>query len=568
MTSSFLAPNGAPSFGFDDDAVLAAALDTVLGTGPELLGLGEPTHGEPALPALRNRLFGLLAERGFASIALETDAVAALAVDAFVRGGHGTLDAVLATGFSHGFGDQPANRELVAWMRARNDTLPPARRLAFHGVDGPMDAHISPSPRRYLAHLHGYLLGHLGPAALPRDHTELDRLLGDDGRWTDPAALYDAAASVGGSPQARALRVLADDLVTTLHAAAPRLIAAAPVEDWHAAAVHGRAALGMLRYHAAAADPRPAGERVSRMLGIRDELMAQNLHAVRGRERHRGATLVFAQNAHLLRHPARWEIPGMDVEWSGAGSIVAAIGAERYTVVAGSLGASAAIGLAAPAPTTFEGALERIAGGSALVATTRITGAGLHTRTDTTADRGYAALSAENLDHADAVLHVATSPGAPRTTAAPPTDVDLAARILRDLPGVTHLRVGEDHEAASHSLGDWFFFAGDEARMPFATIVVHDTPGFDEASDLDRPEVFRLNIGVGRDEFERLVGFPPAGLARRRSDVDVAALDQVVPHPTYGRQGWVAILNPSDRSLPEVDRLLGHAHRRATGRVR
>ena len=64
--------------------------------------------------------------------------------------------------------------------------------------------------------------------------------------------------------------------------------------------------------------------------------------------------------------------------------------------------------------------------------------------------------------------------------------------------------------------GDWFFFAGADHRMPFATIVEHDTPGFDEDSHLDRPGAFRLNIDVGREEFAREFGFPPHLGGRRR----------------------------------------------------
>ena len=42
--------------------------------------------------------------------------------------------------------------------------------------------------------------------------------------------------------------------------------------------------------------------------------------------------------------------------------------------------------------------------------------------------------------------------------------------------------------------------------MPFATIVTKDYTGFDTASDLNRPGVFRLNVGVGRDTFRALFG--------------------------------------------------------------
>jgi hypothetical protein len=46
--------------------------------------------------------------------------------------------------------------------------------------------------------------------------------------------------------------------------------------------------------------------------------------------------------------------------------------------------------------------------------------------------------------------------------------------------------------------------------MPFATIVVKDYPGHNEASRLDRPGTFALNIGVGRALFAALLAFGPA----------------------------------------------------------
>ncbi|NUS95767.1 MAG: hypothetical protein HOQ36_25730 [Nocardia sp.] len=83
----------------------------------DLLAFGEPTHLEPAFAWTRNDLFAELAGHGYRSIALETDRVAALVVDDYVRYGTGTLDIAMARGFSHGFGDFAANRGLVAWMR-------------------------------------------------------------------------------------------------------------------------------------------------------------------------------------------------------------------------------------------------------------------------------------------------------------------------------------------------------------------------------------------------------------------------------------------------------------------
>jgi erythromycin esterase-like protein len=85
---------------------------------PRLLGFGEPTHLLEEFPRLRNQAFRFLVEHeGYRSIAIESDCLAGRAVDAYVTDGAGTLDDVLANGFSHGFGAVAANRELVSWMR-------------------------------------------------------------------------------------------------------------------------------------------------------------------------------------------------------------------------------------------------------------------------------------------------------------------------------------------------------------------------------------------------------------------------------------------------------------------
>ena len=75
---------------------------------PQLLGLGEPTHGVEAFPRWRNHIFQTLVEtQGFRSIAIESDIIAGLQVDAYVASGQDTLDEVMTGGFSHGFGKVP-----------------------------------------------------------------------------------------------------------------------------------------------------------------------------------------------------------------------------------------------------------------------------------------------------------------------------------------------------------------------------------------------------------------------------------------------------------------------------
>ncbi|MGQ5260556.1 DUF6194 family protein [Micromonospora sp. ZYX-F-536] len=142
---------------------------------------------------------------------------------------------------------------------------------------------------------------------------------------------------------------------------------------------------------------------------------------------------------------------------------------------------------------------------------------------------------------------------------------DIADLILA-LPEVAVVRADEASGAPQSSWGDRFFFVGPDRRRPFATLVGQDTAGFDEDSQIDRPGIFRLSLDLGREEFQNLFGYPPAQSDDHRRVVDFTALDQVVPHPVYGTHGWACVLNPGPRSLAEVDRLLAHAHQRASRR--
>jgi hypothetical protein len=103
-------------------------------------------------------------------------------------------------------------------------------------------------------------------------------------------------------------------------------------------------------------------------------------------------------------------------------------------------------------------------------------------------------------------------------------------------------------------------------RMPFATIVTKDYGDFDNASHLDRPDVFRLNIGVSRDTFRALFG-PPSGVEGDESPAyDYAALDRLLPHPVYAPQSWVCVLNPSPETFEAVKPLLADAYGRVAAR--
>lgn len=142
-------------------------------------------------------------------------------------------------------------------------------------------------------------------------------------------------------------------------------------------------------------------------------------------------------------------------------------------------------------------------------------------------------------------------------------------RALTDLPGVVVLTAGPSNGAPEVAWGDSFFYYDPDdsipadRRMPFATIVVKDYPGFDTSSDLDRAGVYRLNLAVGRARFTELFGFGPAEFAAHKDAFDFTVLDTVIPHPVYATQGWACILVPS--RLPD---LIAHAHQRAKDRHR
>ncbi|ADI08825.1 hypothetical protein SBI_05705 [Streptomyces bingchenggensis BCW-1] len=334
-------------------AVEAEAVMRLFPARPRLLALGEPTHGEDTLLDVRNDLFRQLVEQeGYRTIAIESDCMMGLVVDDYVTSGTGTLDDVMERGFSHEWGASAANRELVRWIREYNDGRPEPERLRFAGIDGPLEISGAASPRQALTALHGYLAAHVHADLLPCTAETLDRLLGADDQWTNPAAMMEPAQSVGQSAEARELRLLADDLVALFDEQTPHLIAATSREAWDRARLYGRTATGLLRYHYWMADTSPA--RMTRLLGLRDRMMADNLLAIV----ERGPALIHAHNSHLQREKSTmrmWDHPLL--EWWSAGALVNAHLGGGYAFVATALGTIRHQGVDTPPPDTLEGLL-------------------------------------------------------------------------------------------------------------------------------------------------------------------------------------------------------------------
>ena len=124
--------------------------------------------------------------------------------------------------------------------------------------------------------------------------------------------------------------------------------------------------------------------------------------------------------------------------------------------------------------------------------------------------------------------------------------------IRNTFPGV------ETTDASGYTM----FFYGADRKLPFTTIASSDNE-HDGVSNLDRPGIFRLNIGVTKETFQSLFGPSPIEAA----DYDYTGVDKFLPHPDYAAWHFVCVLNPSERSTDQVKVFLaegdGIAERRA-----
>jgi hypothetical protein len=119
---------------------------------------------------------------------------------------------------------------------------------------------------------------------------------------------------------------------------------------------------------------------------------------------------------------------------------------------------------------------------------------------------------------------------------------DAITQHIIDMLAGGHFQIADDNT---------FFFHDGDNKFPFATIVTKDND-FDSASQLNRPGVFRLNFGVGKETFRTLFGEAPTA-------TDHAALDTLMPHPVYAKMYWVSVINPSAKTFEKVKPLLAEA---------
>lgn len=105
------------------------------------------------------------------------------------------------------------------------------------------------------------------------------------------------------------------------------------------------------------------------------------------------------------------------------------------------------------------------------------------------------------------------------------------------------------------NLGYTFFFYRDDHMHAFATIASTGNE-YEQISNLDRPGVYRLNVGVSRETFKSLFGTKKIDV----SDYDFTALDTIMPHPDYSSQFFLCVLSPSEATFERIRPMLAEAY--------
>jgi hypothetical protein len=70
----------------------------------------------------------------------------------------------------------------------------------------------------------------------------------------------------------------------------------------------------------------------------------------------------------------------------------------------------------------------------------------------------------------------------------------------------------------------------------------------DQASKLNRPGLYRLNLGLSKTQYAEQFGAQPSRPAAGKTvetGHDFTVVDQITPHPIYGWMSWCAVINPS-----------------------
>ncbi len=98
----------------------------------------------------------------------------------------------------------------------------------------------------------------------------------------------------------------------------------------------------------------------------------------------------------------------------------------------------------------------------------------------------------------------------------------------------------------------------------FCTIKENDGPN-DKASKLYREGVYRINVGVTKEEFIKLFYVVPKRPLKGeviKGHYDFTAKNTVIPHPIYAWMSWICILSPEDKQFNEFLKYLDISYKK------
>lgn len=113
------------------------------------------------------------------------------------------------------------------------------------------------------------------------------------------------------------------------------------------------------------------------------------------------------------------------------------------------------------------------------------------------------------------------------------------------------------------AFGYTMFFYQSDRILPFVTLISSYNE-YDRISNLDRPGVYRLNIGVGRQTFQSWFGTAKVDI----NSYDFTALFVIMPHPDYAKQHFICVLSPSETTFEQIRPLLAEAYEIAARRFK
>jgi erythromycin esterase len=294
-----------------------------------VVSIGESTHYVHEFYQLRHRVARfLLTELGFGALVMESGFPEAIAVNDWVLGGPGDLDALLHNGISYHMGKCAEVRDQLEWMRTYNAGHD--REIRFYGMDVPGSSAMAlPAIEACLP-----LLDDVDPAYAQVVRTSLlplfDYLPADrTGRaWAAPTIQAYFALE---PPVRHELTARIGELAERMQA---MRVDYAALADAHRVDVACRCAANARHVDAFLAAAAAGATRTYRGANIRDAAMAENVEWILRRE---DRIVVAAANGHIQRVPFRAP-PIVNDELTMVGGHLAASLGEQVVTIASSFG--------------------------------------------------------------------------------------------------------------------------------------------------------------------------------------------------------------------------------------